>query len=150
MKFTKIMVPVKGSAIDEETVRLACATARQHKARVLVIHVIEIRRNLPLEAENAPEIQHGELVLENAENYARDTGVQIETELLQARVAGPVLLDEATERGVDLIIVGIPYRKPLEEFYLGSVARYLLKNAPCQVWLCREASTPAEPGRAKK
>ncbi len=147
MKFLKILVPVKGLAIDDQAVSLACQTARQSKARVVLTHVIEMHRALPLETESAPDIERGESILGHADRLARDLGVQPETELLQARVVGPVLLDEATKQGVDLIVLGVPYRPPLDEFPLGSTVRHLLKNARCSVWLCRE---PAETSRVDR
>ncbi|MDO8670998.1 MAG: universal stress protein [Dehalococcoidia bacterium] len=48
------------------------------------------------------------------------------------------MVDEAVERGVDLVIVGVTYKKRFGEFNLGKVTPYVLKNAPCRVWLCRE------------
>lgn len=149
MKFSKILVPIKGHAVDDQVIRLACITARAYKAKVSILHVIEMRRSLPLETENAPEIQRAEEILDRASQVAREVGVQVQTELLQARAVAPVLLDEATERGTDLIIMGVPYRQPLEEFYIGSTVRYILKNAACPVWLCREQASPL-PGDQKK
>ncbi len=149
MKFTKILVPLKGAPVDAQAVQLACQTARQSRARVILIHVIEVSRAHPLEAENSEEIQRGEEILETAEKVAREQGAHPETELLQARSIGPVLLEEANRRGADLIIMGVPYRSPLEEFQLGTAVRYVLKNALCQVWLCREAGTSAATEKRK-
>ncbi len=148
MKFSKILVPVRGHAIDDHAIQLACRIARQDKAKVLAATVIEIHRTLPLETENPVEINMGEAVLEHAEEVARKAGVQIETELLQARVAGPVLIELASERGIDLIILGIRYRAPLEEFPLGTTPRHIFRNARCQVWMCRQEAT-VEDGATK-
>jgi nucleotide-binding universal stress UspA family protein len=143
MKFTKILVPLKGALIDAQAVQLACQTARSSRARVVMIHVIEVSRAHPLEEEDNAEIQRGELILEKAEELAQDLGVHPETELLQARSVGPVLLEESNRRGIDLIVMGVPYRSPLDEFQMGTAVRYVLKNALCQVWLCREAASPS-------
>ncbi len=150
MKFTRVLVPVKGVPIEDQVVRVACGAARQFKAKVIIVHVIEIRRNMPLEAENTPEIQHGEVILEHAFQVAREAGVQPETELLQARVVGPVLMEEAANRGIDLIVMGVPYRHPIDEFYLGSSVKFILKNAACQVWLCRQEATEPRPEAPRK
>ena len=64
---------------------------------------------------------------------------EVLTELLQAREAGPAIVDEAVERGIDLIIMAISYKKPFGEFDLGSTVPYVLKNAPCRVLIWREA-----------
>ncbi|MCL5952550.1 MAG: universal stress protein [Chloroflexi bacterium] len=149
MKFSKILVPVKGHAVDEQAIRLACQTARQDKAKVLAVTVMELHRTLPLESESPTQIETGEAVLEHAERAARNVGVQIETELLQARVAGPILLELANDRGIDLIILGIPYRPPLDEIALGTTPRHIFRNARCQVWLCRQEAVP-EPNLPKK
>lgn len=138
MKIANILVPVKGIPADEEAIRFAAGVARAQKSRLYSIYVIELKRSLPLDAESAPEIQQGEQILERADEVARAAGVHLETELLQARVVGPVLLDEAVQRKVDLIVMGVPYRPPLDDFYLGATVRYILKNAVCRVWLCRE------------
>ncbi len=139
MKFSKILVPLKGGAIDVQAVTLACQTARAAHARLVMIHVIQVSRAQPLEVEDNAEIQRGEEILEKAEKLAQDLGVHPETELLQARAVGPVVMEEANRRGIDLVIMGVPYRPPLDEFVLGTSVRYVLKTAVCQVWLCREA-----------
>jgi basic amino acid/polyamine antiporter, APA family len=148
-KFNKILVPVAGMPYDDEVIRFASLVARQDKASVVLIYVIEIQRTLPLDAENASEIERGEAVLQHAEQVANQNKVRAETELLQARVVGSVLLDEANERGVDLIIMGVPYREPIGESFLGATASHMMKNASCPVWLCREAA-PADAGTSQK
>ena len=149
MHYANILVPVRGIPADDAAIRLACQIARQDKARVIAINVIEIQRNLPLNTENAAQMPSAESVLEHAEQIARSAHGTIETELLQARAAGVALVDEAVERKVDLIILGIPYRNPLGDFQIGTTTQYILKNARCPVWLCREA-VPPETAAAQK
>jgi len=138
MPFFNILVPVSGNPSDEEAIRLAVQIARQDKSKVFAIHVIEVQRNLPLEAENVDQVERGEAMLEHIEQIAKSAKGSVESELLQARVAGSALVNEAAERGIDLIIMGVPYHNPLGELQLGSTTNYVLKNAPCRVWLCRE------------
>jgi nucleotide-binding universal stress UspA family protein len=150
MAFSRILVPVGGIPADEQAIRLACQVARQDKAKITAIHVIEVQRNLPLNAEDAAQMERGESVLARAEQIAKAARGSLETELLQARVAGSALVDEAGERGIDLIIMGIPDRKPLGDFYLGATTLYVLKNAACRVWLCREGRREDQPAARKE
>ena len=60
---------------------------------------------------------------------------EIETDILQAREAGPAIIDEAVERGVDVILMGASYKKRFGQFSLGDVAPYVLKNSVCPVIL---------------
>jgi nucleotide-binding universal stress UspA family protein len=135
---SKALVAVKGETVDEEAVKLSCTLAKVRKGKVYVVYVIEVKRALPLDAEVEPEIEKGEQVLKRAERAAHDAGYSVETELLQAREAGPAIVDEAVERSVDTIFMGMPYKKRFGEFELGTAVPYILKNAPCRVLLWRE------------
>lgn len=96
---------------------------------------------MPLDAEVKPEIEKGEEILDRAERIAEEEDYSVETDLLQARDVGPAIVDEAIERGVDMVMMGLGYRKKFGEFSLGSTIPYVLKNAPCFVMLCREPIT---------
>jgi nucleotide-binding universal stress UspA family protein len=142
MNFSKLLVPIKGISADDAAIRLACQIAKLNKARVTAIHVIEIQRNLPLDVENEAQLRAAELVLERAEEIAKPFHVAFTTEVLQARTAGVALVDEAIAAGVDLIVMGVPFRRVVGgEFELGATPHYVLQHAPCPVWLCREAIT---------
>ena len=142
--FTKFLVPVTGKKADDDIVRTACVLARRSKGKVYVVHVIQVSRVLPLDAEVQPETQSGESVLANAEKIADIMDFQVETEILQAREIGPAIVDEAVERGVDMIIMGLEYKKPFGEFDMGDTVPYILRNAPCRVLLWRGPMEEAE------
>lgn len=135
--FKNILVPVNGTESDREALSLACRVAKQTKGRVQAIHVIEVKRTLPLDAEMDSEVQFGEDVLDRAERLGEEFDCPVETELLQAREVGPTVVDEARERGADLVIIGLNYKKRFGEFNLGKTTPYVLKHAHCRVWICR-------------
>jgi len=141
MAARRILVPVNGNPTDDEMIALACQLARPSRAHVHAIHVIEVKRSLPLDADLAPEAARGEEVLDRAERIAEQWDLEIESELLQARDVGTAIVDEAIAREVDLILLGITYKKRFGEFALGKTAPYVLKNAPCRVWVCRQATS---------
>jgi nucleotide-binding universal stress UspA family protein len=131
------MVPVDGSPASMQAVALACDIARHNKGKVYVVHVIEVKRTLPLDAQLEAEEAAGEEILARAERVAREETFDVEGEILHAREASPAIVDEAIERGVELIILGMGYQQPFGEFQLGRVVRYVLKSSPCEVWVCR-------------
>lgn len=135
MEFSKILVPVNGTAVDDEAVKLACSLARKTKGKIWAVYIIAIRRTLPLEAEIEPEIGRAEQILDHAESVAEEQDYEIETDLLQAREAGPTIIDEAVERQADLILMGIEYKRRFGQFSLGDVVPYVLRSAPCRVIL---------------
>ena len=138
MEYQSILVPVSGNASDEEAIKLACRLARQDKAKICAVNVIPIQRTLPLDAEMVDEVQNAEEILDRVESVARGQNYSIETDLLQAREAGPTIVDEAVEREVDLILMGVEYKRHFGQFSLGSVVPYVLKNAPCRVILYQQ------------
>ncbi|MBM2824559.1 MAG: uslA [Dehalococcoidales bacterium] len=139
MEFHKILVPVAGTKADDETIKLACSLARKEKGKVWAIYVVTIRRSLPLDAAIEPEVRKAEEILDHAERVAEEEDYEVETDLLQSREAGPTIVDEAVERGVDLILMGIEYKSLFGQFSLGSVVPYVLQNAPCRVLVYRYA-----------
>ena len=144
MEFQSILVPVSGTDIDEEAIKLACRLARADKAKIWAVYVIPIQRTLPLDAEIEAEVQKAEEILDRMERVARGDNYVIETDLLQAREAGPTIVDEAIEREVDLILMGVSYKRRFGQFSLGNVVPYVLKNAPCRVILYHQYIPPSE------
>ncbi len=136
-KVRQILVSLNGDPTDRDAVDLACRVAKPSKAHIYAVYVIEVKRSLPLDADIPPEIDKGDEILRNSEEWAAEFGVEMETELLQAREAGPALVDEAIERNIDLILVGLNYKTRLGEFDPGKTASYLLRKAPCRVWVLR-------------
>ncbi len=136
MEFNRILIPVAGTKADEGAIELACSLAKQQsRSKIFAVHVIPIERSLPLDAEVKPEIGRAEDILGQAENIAQEMGCIVETDILQAREVGPAIIDEATEREIDLIIIGVTYKKHYGQFCLGDVLPYVLENAPCRVLL---------------
>jgi nucleotide-binding universal stress UspA family protein len=135
MEFNKILVPVTGRPVDDETMRLACQLARKNKGKIWAVYVITVKRSLPLDAEIKSETSKSEAILDHIATVAEEVDYEAETDLLQSREVGPTIVDEAIERGVDLIIMGLSYKRRFGQFSLGSVLPYVLQNAPCQVIL---------------
>jgi len=129
------LVPVTGTQADDEATRLACRLTKKNKGKIWAVYVITIKRSLPLDAEIEPEIRKAEGILDHIASVAEEEDHEVETDLLQAREAGPTIVDEAAEREVDLILMGVTYKRHFGQFSLGSVVPYVLKNAPCRVIL---------------
>ncbi len=136
MEFHRILVPVAGTESDEEAMELANKLlSKKNRGEICAVYVISIERTLPIDAEIESEIRKAEDILNHIESTAEKQGCKIETDLLQAREAGPAIVDEAIEREVDLILIGVTYKRRFGEFSLGDVVPYVLKNAPCRVIL---------------
>lgn len=136
--FRRAVVALNGGPSDERIVRLVVALAPK-SAEIIAVHVVEIDWTLPLDADIAGRSEEVQRVLDAAEAIAESRKLVLETVLLQARDVGAAIVDEATERDADLLVVGLPYRKRFGgEFAIGRTVPYILQNAPCATWVVRE------------
>ena len=138
--FRRAVVALNGGPSDARIVRIVAEQAARTKAELVAVHVVEIDWTLPLDADIAGRSEDVQRVLDLAEGIAEDYKQQMEPVLLQARDVGAAIVDEATERDADLLVVGLPYRTRFGgDFAIGSTIPYVLKNAPCATWVVREA-----------
>jgi nucleotide-binding universal stress UspA family protein len=136
-----ILVPVRGCSVDVEAFRLACSFAREAKSKLYALYVIEVERDLPVDAEITGEIGKGEEILQEIETVSREEKCTVVAEILQARQAGLAIVHEALERDVDLIVLGVSHPNSGASFKIGKNTQYILKNASCPVILWREQRT---------
>ena len=144
--FRRAVVALNGGPSDVRIVRLVAEVARPSKAELVAVHVVEIDWTLPLDADIASRSEEVQRVLDTAEEVAEESKMVLEPVLLQARDVGAAIVDEAIEREADLIICGLPFRRRFGgEFTVGRTIPYILKNAPCAVWIVREAMPEEQP-----
>ena len=138
MKFYRILAAVDGGDADKDAIQLACRLAKESKGKVFVVHVIEVRRSLPLNAELDTDAEQGQRILRRAQDCANERDCTIETDLLQAREPGPAIVTEINEKQIDLLLMGMSYRTKFGHFDIGETIPYILKNAPCRVMIVRQ------------
>lgn len=134
-----IAVIVDGKPLDNELVRLACLMAKKAKRKVHLVHVIEVPRTLPLKATLTKESEQADKLLTGAMAIADDAGCPAVAEVVQARDAGPAIVDEARDHSCALILLGMVRNKqktPNNE--LNKTIAFVLANAPCRVWLVED------------
>ena len=143
-KVSRILVPVNGSRASEQAFRWSSQIARSAKSQLYAVYVYEVPRQYSLNADTIPHNHNGEEILTRIENIGEENKCKVRAGILLARHAGPAIVLEAEERGMELIVLGTPAPQPPEPFSLGTTATYVLKNAPCKVILHREG-VPAQP-----
>ena len=145
MKAKRILLPLAGAAIDADVVRLAALIGKPNKAQIEALHVIEVQWNRSLDADLTEDEVRAEQLLEAAEQVGRTAGIALETEYVAARTAWSAIVHEAEQRHVDLIIVGMPYRRRMGKVAVGRTVQNVFVNAPCQVLALREQAGPEHP-----
>lgn len=140
-----ILVPISHSDASLEAVTIAVTMAKPRKGRVYVVHVIEVERSLPLNAELDSDARRGEQLIRRAEELAQASGYPVSGMLLQAREAGQAIIEEAFDNAVDTIIMGIAKSDitgATSDVRLPRTVAYVVKHATCSVWVVRQTMVP--------
>lgn len=142
--FQKIMVGVDGSDSALRAVDAAARLAKDHDARLIMCHVVQISA-IAEEALKVSATAHLEKepkqimerisqeILDAAKAHAVKSGLpeaRIETFSADGNQASR-LIEAATSREVDLVVVGSRGRGRLEGLLLGSVSQKIAALAPC-------------------
>jgi universal stress protein A len=146
-KPTKILVPTDFSEHSDRAFLLAIDIAKQHGAKVFLLHVIheEIHRcrvDYCLTDEQMDEFKAtisagaDEGLRKQAAKFPEAEGVDVVTEVKNG-IPYEIIVQEEKNRGIDLIVMGSLGRTGLIKYLLGSVAQNVLKSAKCPVLLTK-------------
>lgn len=133
----RLLVPIDGSAASLAALSFAAELAQRNKGKVYAIYIIEVTRSLPLDAALPAEVEHCETIFTAAKSTIKGLASSIEFELLQARNAGATIVDEAVNIEAQAIVMGLGDKRRRGEFVIGQTTDFVLRHAPCQVWLFR-------------
>lgn len=131
----KVMVALREGISVESLVTLACQLSQGMDAELMALHVVELPLVTPLDAEDETLDSAGREVLAQAQRVAEKLSRNLSTELLRAREAGEAIVGVASEKAVDLLVMGHhkPHPHTVTDTLLGGVGRYVAHHAPCRV-----------------
>jgi nucleotide-binding universal stress UspA family protein len=153
--YQRMLVAVDGSETSEVALDHALQLAREQRAQVRVVHVVETLKYLTVSSaggypfDPAPLIEalrdEAREILARAAAKARDAGVVAEVEMLEdlqapGRVAA-IVVQEAARCNADLVVLGTHGRRGFDRLLLGSVAEALIRIAQTPVLLVRAKPT---------
>ena len=132
-----ILLPVKGERWEEQTFGIASILSKLSRGTIHALHIIEIERSLPVDAEIDVKTNHGEETLAWIESLAREADCSLTSDLLQSRRAGPAIVQESIEKSIDAIVLGTNDKPNHRETVLGNTVDYILRESQCHVLLLR-------------
>ena len=143
-----ILVPVDFSESTPPLLDWAAHLAEQHGSSVVLLHAYHLPVEFQqLEGAYLPPDFWASVKAEAEESLARmkaaleQRGVEVETVVCEG-YAATVIVDEATARNADLIVIGTHGLSGLKHLLLGSIAERVVQKAPCPV-LCVKGSADA-------
>jgi nucleotide-binding universal stress UspA family protein len=139
----RILVPLVGDEeVDDPALKLASLLlAGRQGVEVSLLHVIEVPFDRNLDAEDESAVARADEILSRAEGMLTERGIHVRTSTVQARAAGPAIVDDANELGTDLIVMGLRYKKRFGgQWDAGRTVPYVMRNSTAPVW-CLRAET---------
>jgi APA family basic amino acid/polyamine antiporter len=132
--FKSILVPMKLGDIGEEMVATAVALAKEKGARVEAITVVKVPRERALDAELPPDVAESAAAsIAEARALGEENDVTVHAEAVHARSIGHAIVDQAAQRGVDLIVMGSSARWRRQSRFFSPTVDHVLQHAHCEV-----------------
>jgi nucleotide-binding universal stress UspA family protein len=140
---SRILVPLLGDdEVDAPALKVAALLlGGREGVEVSLLHVLEVPFDRNLDAEDETAVAEADQLLSRAEALLAEKGVPARTSTVQARAAGPAIVDDANELGADLIVMGLRYKKRFGgQWDAGRTVPYVMRNSTAPVW-CLRAET---------
>jgi basic amino acid/polyamine antiporter, APA family len=167
-EYGSILVPVLGTALDDDIVQTAGRLAADENdelgeggAVIEALWVFEVPMALALDARIPDaELKRARKALGRAKAVGEEyEGVEVATAVVRARRAGEAIVHEAKRRGVEAIVLaaeeptrmrgGVLFggKQGLRDTFVGETTRYVVNKAHCRVLLTAPPAEGQDPTR---
>jgi len=148
IEIRNILVPMDGSEYSLHAAQYATRIARNEKAQLFCIHVVtpRIPYGYATPAASSTKNRYYDDIKNKVESWfdsvrkmAKDEGIfDIKTEnFIDVKSIIESIMEYATQRNIDLIVIGTRGRTGLKRFFMGSVANDVVQHAHCSVLVIR-------------
>jgi len=131
LEYRSILVPIVSGDGSREAVELAARLATERAGRIVLLRVIVVPLELPLDADLSEQLEEADMLLDEARSIATPYGVRAVERVVRARNAGRAIVEEADRRGTEIIVLGAPRGRHRHIF--GHTVDFVLKQAPSRV-----------------
>lgn len=141
--YSKIICPVDGSDVSDRGMREAILLARDQKARLIFLNVVDltdlVRHGPAFGTECKPWRDAGDAALAAAIEEAHEHGVKAERRMVEIMSGAPgeIIVQEAQRYDADLIVMGTHGRRGLSRLLVGSDAALVIGRCRAPVLLVK-------------
>jgi Universal stress protein UspA and related nucleotide-binding proteins len=134
--YDTIIVPTDGSEAAQSAVEHGISQAGAHDARLLFLAVVEMSGSTASEAHEGEAVKEKRAAqretVDALAERATEAGVDAEG-IVEVGIPSRVIVEEATTRGVDMIIMGTQARSGVGRFLFGSVTDQVIQDGEIPV-----------------
>jgi basic amino acid/polyamine antiporter, APA family len=131
LEYRSILVPIVAGPESREAVEVAARLATERAGRIVLLRVIVVPLELPLDADLTEQVEEAHKLLDDAYAIVEPYGVRAVERVVRARQAGRAIVEEADRRVTEVIVLGA--RRGGYKAIFGATVAYVLKNAPSRV-----------------
>lgn len=141
-KLEKLLLSTDGSEFSEGAIREAIALAKTCSSKLTAISVVEANPEYETLAPQLveKEIEKAKAHLESVRVRASKEGVACENIVRHGEDSYRYIVDEASKKGIGMIIMGRRGRTGLKRLMMGSVTAKVIGHAPCDVLVVPRAA----------
>ncbi len=134
-RLEKLLLSTDGSDFSEGAIREAIALAKECSSKLFIVSVVETNPEYETLAPQLveKEIQKAKDLLTSIKERVSKEGVDCETIVRQGEDSYSYIVDEASKRGAEMIIMGRRGRTGLKRLVMGSVTAKVIGHASCDV-----------------
>lgn len=131
----RIIVALRDTEHIDSLVNLACELANSRRADLIAIHVVEEthKSRSKKDDEKAADPGSNEVLAQASRIAHDDFRREMDLYLGHGGHPGETIVNQAKERGAQLIILGYRHRYGWGEAVFGSTLQYVADTAPCRV-----------------
>jgi APA family basic amino acid/polyamine antiporter len=131
LEYHSILVPIVAGDESREAVEVAARLATERAGRIVLLRVIVVPLELPIDADLSEQLEEAHALLDKARASAEPYGVRVVERVVRERKAGRAIVAEAERRGAEIVVLGAP--RGAHRAIFGHTVDYVLKHAPCRV-----------------
>lgn len=138
----RIVLATDGSSYSEGAIREAIEFAKKCSSRLTAVTVLETNPEYETVGRNVFEKEEAEFVkhLETVKERAAKSEVSCETIFHSGVEAAQAIVEEASERNADMVVIGRHGRTGLAKLLMGETAAKVVGNAPSKVLVVPRAA----------
>lgn len=151
--YTKLLVPLDGSATARLALEHAAALARLSGATIILLHIVEETKHsngfeppaVYIHEVRPRFLAAGQTLLDEAAGQLRQDGLAVQTVLLESKGerVSELIAQQAEALRCDLVVLGTHGRRGVDRLLLGSDAEQVARIAPAPVMLVRHPQPAA-------